>query len=107
MPLIEKNNAIEIGRQIKLLRIRNGLTLQEASSCTGLSTLVLSQIENGNYSIFLAKFSQYIEIATLYARYFDCDINECVGLNSLRGATAEIDHDEFFIPYFLRKKSQS
>lgn len=105
MPLAENINAMEIGRKIKLLRIDKGQSLQEVSSCTGLSTLTLCQIENGNYHIFLGKFPQFIELASLYAKYFDCNINDYLESNFNLSAKVDIADDEPSIPYFLRKKN--
>jgi cytoskeletal protein RodZ len=64
MPLPEKNNALEIGSKIKSLRISYGRTLQEISSCTSLSTLVLSEIENENYCVFLRNFHNFLNLPT-------------------------------------------
>ena len=104
MPLFEKNMAVEIGSKIRLLRIRRSQTLQAASSYTGLSTLVLSQIEAGNYCVFIGKFPQFLEFANMYAQYFDCSINECLDPHFQQPPMVNITNEPS-IPYFLRKKN--
>ncbi len=46
----EKNLEVAIGREIKALRLQQGITFAELSASTGLSISMLSKIENGNTS---------------------------------------------------------
>ncbi|CUJ97859.1 DNA-binding transcriptional repressor PuuR [Ruegeria denitrificans] len=46
----EKNLEVAIGREIRTLRLQQGITIAELSVSTGLSIGMLSKIENGNTS---------------------------------------------------------
>ena len=65
--------ALNIGRQIRQLRLQRRLTLKEVSDITGLSKPALSQIETNNGSPPIATL---IKIATALADAFECGVND-------------------------------
>ncbi len=67
----EKNLEVAIGREIRALRQRQGMTFAELSAQTGLSISMLSKIENGNTSASLTTLqSLAVALSTSITSFF-------------------------------------
>lgn len=64
-----EQNCIQIGKNIKEIRIQNGFSIEQIAISLGISQNTLKNIENGKEDIFLP------ELYTL-SRLFHFDIND-------------------------------
>lgn len=63
------DSGFDIGRKIKELRLKKGLTLKQVARETGFSTALISQIENNNISppiATLAKLANFLNVKVGY-----------------------------------------